>query len=159
MSVHHLAITAAQLALGLLLAESLPAVACQALEDGLDSPSLRILAGLTPIEVGEARALFGRVLAELKVLPPSDRQAVLLLARQAASEILSGALTPYQGARAIWQLCGASRAEIFPELDPFIYAASEWEDRPDFRPALEVAIREQATSLLLPDSHDSAKEP
>ncbi|WP_433286096.1 hypothetical protein [Micromonospora sp. CA-244673] len=62
---------------GDLAGEELPMVAAQALAEGLDSPSLRELAGLSRGDYREARELLGPVLDELG-LPelPSDDQAV-----------------------------------------------------------------------------------
>ena len=45
--------------------EELADVAVAALEEGLDSPALRVLAGLSPDEANEARRVLERALAEL----------------------------------------------------------------------------------------------
>ncbi len=89
MKAVNLELVAAKAMLGLLLPEDLQGAAVDALEEGCDSPSLRILAGLTKAEVGEARQLFDRLLAELHVPKTSRRGAVERLARESAKEILS----------------------------------------------------------------------
>lgn len=47
----------------------------------------------------------------------------------------------------IWRLWGLSDEGI-PELDPFVYAASEWEDRPNDRRFFENAIVDIAKDLV-----------
>ena len=133
--------------LGLTLSEDLVGVAIEALEDGRDSPSLRVLAGLSGSDVTQARALFDRVLEELGIVRPSMRDAALLLARETAREIVSGTVEPYEGAKRIWELARSAPDESLSELDPFIYAASEWEDRPEDRGHFERGILAEARRL------------
>lgn len=59
--------------LGLLPPEEIADAAVLALEDGCDTPSLRVLAGLTAAEADEASALLDRALAEFN--PSFDQQA------------------------------------------------------------------------------------
>lgn len=154
MRVESLELAAAKMALGLISPEDLPSVAVDALEDGCDSSSLRILAGLTKAEIGEARQLFDRLLAELHVPRVSRREAVERLARESAKEILSGEISPYQGAKRIWQLSLCLHEEHLPDLDSFVYGASEWEDRPEDRHAFEAGIVDAARELVgAPSAH------
>ena len=148
MKTKNLELVAAQLALGLVLPEELPRVAVDALEAGCDSPSLRVLAGLTMTEIGEARQLFDRVLGELQLRNASRQQAVVQLAKERAREILSGERSPYQGAKEIWQLSLRLHEVHLPELDSFIYYASEWENRPEDRYVFEAGIVDAARELL-----------
>jgi len=128
----YLEIEAANIVLGLTITDTLPNVAERALMDGYDSPSLRILAGLTKSEVTEeAIPYFKKALSELGVSLPLKRDAVLLLANQVAKQILQGNIKPYEGAKKIWKLeLILESNQDFHDLDPFIYTASEWEDRP-----------------------------
>lgn len=98
--------------------------------------------------MSEARALFDRALNELSVSKPDQREAVMLLARDAASEIGGGTVAPYTGAKQIWDLTLCVPIEPIPELDPFIYAASEWEERHEDRVKFERDIIREARSLL-----------
>lgn len=148
MNSERLEVAASKMALGLLLSESLADVAVLALEDGCDSPSLRILAGLTAAEADEAKAVFERALAELHSAVPSKRNAVLCLARETAKEILSGAMAPYDGAKQIWELSLRIPEEHLPQLDSFVYAASEWEHRPEDRHVFEDGIAAAARELV-----------
>lgn len=148
MNTERLEVAASKVALGLLLSENLADVALLALEDGCDSPSLRILAGLTAAEADEARAMFDRALVELHGAVPSKRDAVRCLARETAKEILSGTMAPYEGAKQIWELSLRIPDENLPELDSFVYAASEWEDRPEDRHVFEEGIAAAARELV-----------
>ena len=143
-----LGLAASKFVLGLLRSDDLVGVAVQALEDGCDSRSLRVLAGLTEAEVDEAKATFDRVLSELSVAVPSKRDAVILLARKIAREILVGATGPYVGAKQIWNLTLRAPDEDLPELDSFVYAASEWEDRPEDRGAFDEGIAAAAREFI-----------
>jgi hypothetical protein len=131
-------IAACELALGLVNPSDLPRMACDALERGYDSYSLRLLAGLTGTE--EARALFERALAELNLPVPVERDAVMCLAKEISKEILDGATPPVEGARRIWDLSLLASGEPIGDLDTFVYAASEWDARPDARPEFEKGI-------------------
>lgn len=148
MTVENLKIIASRLELGLFSPEDLPNAAADALENGLDSQALRILAALTPSEAGDAAAMFARALTELNIPRPDTRDAVMCLARDIARAVLRGILTPYEGANQISDLSlhlenGSSHA-----LDPFVYASSEWEDRPQDRRAFEDGIKAAARDLI-----------
>ena len=140
-------LSAAKFRLGLLLSTDLSSFAIDALEAGYDSQSLQVLAGLTVAQSDEARAIFDHALAELNVTIPSKRKAVKRVALAVMMSILDGTVTPYDGARRIWLLCRLLEDPL-PELDPFIYAASEWEDRPDDRRFFDKAIVDTARDLV-----------
>jgi len=95
---------AAKAALDLAGAEELREAAVAALEDGLDSPTLGALAGVSNTETADARLLFERALAELSVPMPSPREAVMRLAREMATKVVDGTVRPYEGAKRIWEL-------------------------------------------------------
>lgn len=77
------------------------------------------------------------------------RQAVELLARQVAERILEGTVSPEGGAKDIWDLTvHIAPAEFIPEFDTFIYGASEWDERPQDRPAFTEGILAAAHDLL-----------
>lgn len=134
--------------LGLTFAEQYADIALQALEAGYDSPSLRFLAGLPAIAAAEASVLFDRCMAELSLPRPSRRDAVRQLAKIAAAQILDGATTPYQGAKEIWSLSLHLVGERLPELDPFVYAASELEDRPEDHLVFEKGVMAAARDFV-----------
>ena len=148
MKTEGLEVAASKCALGLLQSDDLIQVGVQALEHGCDSPSLRILAGLNASEAEEARRMFDQALSELDLEVPSKRDAVIHLARGIAKEILTGTTEAYLGAKRIWDLTLHASSEGFPELDSFVYAASEWEERPEDRATFEEGIIAAARDLV-----------
>ncbi|KAA3611947.1 MAG: hypothetical protein DWQ01_07645 [Planctomycetota bacterium] len=141
-------------ALGFFLSDDLPKIGVQALEHGWDSPSLRILAGLYQSEAEEAKRMFTRALSELGITIPTKRNAALNLAKETAKNILAGMTEAYPGAKEIWNLTLSALDEDLHELDPFVYAASEWEDRPEDRPFFEKAIVSAAKDLVTDSGHN-----
>ena len=133
--------------LRLLSPESLVAFAIEALGDGHESPSLVNLAGLVGIEMGEAELFFNRAITELGIRRPDLKEAILLLARQKSRDIVSGRVAPCQGARDIWRL-SLEYPDGVPTLDPFIYAASECDDRPEDLELFNKIIVDSAEKFL-----------
>ena len=115
--------------LGQLLADDLPGVAWQALDEGYDSPALRQLAGAMGCDVQENRAIFLKALDELELTLPEPTEAALAFAKAFASEILAGTISPYEGAKRIW-LDVYNRFPEMTELRVFVGLASEFEDDP-----------------------------
>ena len=148
MNTKGLELAASRAVLGLLRTDDLTLVGVEALEEGCDSPSLRILAGLNAGEAEEARGLFDRVLSDFNIPMPSKRDAVMRLARDIAKGILEGTTSAYKGAQQIWNLTLQTSEDDFPELDPFVYAASEWEDRSEAHVAFEEGILVAARDLV-----------
>lgn len=139
--------TAASLVLGVMPGDNLPDIAACALEAGRDSRSLRQLAGLSLVRADEGLTLFRLVATELGLSWPTPRQALLLLARELADAVLRRNISAYAGAKQIWDLTLTAR-ESTPDLDPFVYAASEWEERPEERAFFEEEIRKAAEELF-----------
>ena len=148
MNTSRLELAASSVLLGRLHSDDLAGVAVEALQDGCDSPSLRILAGLTAAEVDEARVLFERALFEMNIIVPSKRNAVMRLALEIAKEILAGRTDAYVGAKKIWDLTLCAPNEDLRELDSFVYAASEWQDRPEAGEILGEGITAAARDLV-----------
>ena len=147
MNTARLDIAASQVSLGLLLSDDLAEVARSALEAGYDSPSLRMLASLTAAEADQAHDMFARALAELRIAIPGKRDAVLYLAREIAKGMVNGTVGTAQGAKQIWDLSLQIVDERMPELDTFVYGASEWDDRPEDRHIFEAGIMAAAKAL------------
>jgi hypothetical protein len=61
----------------------------------------------------------------------ADRSRLLAASREVANVIVAGELTPYEGARRIAALCRGADGHPPLELHAFIYADSEWDERPD----------------------------
>jgi hypothetical protein len=134
-------------ALGMILADDLPSIGVQALEDGYDSPSLRELAGTSGSDCGRIRDLFSKAIKELKLSLPTPAQAGLSLAKAIAMDVQNGTVTPYCGAERIWR-------EVyirFPELSQllaFVGYASEYEDDEKNRDYYARMILEECKVLL-----------
>jgi hypothetical protein len=133
--------------LGLLSVDELPGIALDAIQAGYDSPSLRQLAGTSEHESEEAHRLFTRTIRELELPVPPAPQAGLMLARDTAREVLSGAITPYEGAKLIWDKVYTRLPEL-KQLTPFVGLASEYEDDPDHRDEYSRRIIEKCESLV-----------
>jgi hypothetical protein len=101
-----------------------------ALLAGVDSPSLRLLAGLTRREEPQARQLFDDTVAELDLapaLPTEPTAARWALVRWWAHLIATGELDPAIGGRLIWYE-GWNRLDHSDALGPIVGLTSEYED-------------------------------
>jgi len=138
---------AARWVLGLIPSQALPKIATHALEAGLDSPALRELAGELYPTLGASGPLFEQILDEVGIDIPDRSRAGLVLARAYAAQITDGTLSPYEGARKIWRI--QIEVALRPELDSFVYWASEWQDADgaERRHECEAAIRIAALGL------------
>lgn len=84
------------------LVDELPRIALEALESGLDSPSLRQLAGAARNNTDENRRLFMAAVKELGFPVPSEAEAGMMEAKLLAGQALDGSITPYSAARQIY---------------------------------------------------------
>ena len=87
--------------LGNLPSEDLPKIAMQALESGLDSQSLRVLAGEQNKEMSTLSPLFEKCVKELNIPVPTNKESVFIIARHYAQQITSSKINPIVGAEAI----------------------------------------------------------
>ncbi|HEX9983222.1 MAG TPA: hypothetical protein VGF69_08160 [Thermoanaerobaculia bacterium] len=124
--------------------QEVSSAAAELICDGVASPSLERLAWGHVSGPDEARWLLTAAADETGA-SGEVLDEVRSFVRDIASEIVRGTLTPYEGARRIW-----SAALLLPAehtYDQFIYAASEYENRPDDRPFFEDAIRREARNF------------
>ena len=124
-------LAAANWNLGYLASEELPRIALAWLSTGLDSPSLRILAGESQPIMSEVGPMFERALQELNIPTPSPAEATMQIARHIAHEIVTGFRTPYAGAKEIWRL--SSSCGTVDTLLAFVGQASDYEDFNDYQ--------------------------
>lgn len=143
-----LSIVVARSVLGFADPDELVDAGVRELTAGRDTESLRILAGLGPDEVGEARQLFERALGELGMAIFTERDAVALLSREIASQILEETVAADVGAKQIWEITLQAQDVDTSELDSFVYAASEWDDRPEDRNVFREGIYAAASELV-----------
>ena len=134
----------ARYVLGQMLSDQLPAIACDLIAMGINSKSLGNLAGLSASEYPDARELFERALLELGRKKMSNELALKYFTKDVSIKILSGSLTPYEGAKLIWKTYRNTNIPDTHDYDPFIYAASEMEDRPRDRKRFERGILKEA---------------
>jgi hypothetical protein len=72
--------------------------------------------------------MFERAIQELGWDIPDRAAAAAACARCISRLILNGEVTPPDGARALWEASIAVEDPSFRELDPFIYASSEYDE-------------------------------
>lgn len=123
-------LVAARWILDLATPDDLVEYARDAIRDGASAPSIDLLALLQLEERDQANDLFSAALEELGVQCPSRAEAVGLLARRISKQIVSGGKSPHEGAVEIAGLCRMVPEVDFVDLHTFIYADSEWADRP-----------------------------
>jgi hypothetical protein len=122
----------------------------------VDSPSLRMLAGLGRREESEAQALFDAVVDELglRAQIPDDQVAALWsLAREAAAAIVRGEVSPLEGADIIWREF-IEPLDYPPALMPFFNAILA-----AYGPEADMPDLEQITTDILRAARELSAEP
>lgn len=146
-------------ALGLICPSRLPAIAETLLAEGCDVPALRRLAAEEPGS-GSTGQWFEKAMQSLRGCAfGSARAAATYLIHRLATRIASGAAPAYLGAKAIWEISLATGEDALEEAHPFIYAASEYEDRPEDRDFFSRAIVEEARLLIDGQDHRAPVPP
>jgi hypothetical protein len=127
--------------------EELPSIAADALVAGVDSPSLRLVAGTPTREYQDARELFIAAANELRLPVPTPEEARWCRVREWAQAMVDGSVSPYEASRRIW---GQGWDELGrPEsLTAFVGLASEWEDDEPRRSQYEDAMLNAARRFL-----------
>ncbi len=115
---------------------------------GLDSPSLRMLAGLRDSETEDAPSLFEKTMAELGWVRPRHETALETVVNGVLKAILAHSVPAIQGARELWDLSLSFPGKAMKRLHPFVYAASEWNERPEERGEIERWILDAARELI-----------
>jgi hypothetical protein len=132
---------------GDLRVEELPDLATDALVRGVDSPTLRVLAGARRDDAQDLRELFTRVLDELKIPLLDSDGAEWQLIRLTAKEIVAGSLDPTAGANQIWRR--SFNVDEEGDLRVFVGLASQIEGHPTDAATLNRDIVIAAAELLL----------
>lgn len=130
--------------LGLLRPNELPDLAIAALSLGVESEAILQLAICSPEDTDESLQLFRQILKDGGGGKMSNVEALRHYAKKISASILSAEISPFDGARLIWEATINSKEREFHELDGFIYAASEMGDRPEDKIFFENAIRNEA---------------
>lgn len=140
----------AEVLLGEVAPDSLPAWAAEALVGGLDTPALRELAGQPVGESSGVRDMLVKVMGELGEPVPSLPESRVLIVSALANAILSGDLAPEVGAKRVWMQwseAGAGGEETPAEWLTFVNDATDWEELPDRRDEIAASIRAAAAAV------------
>ena len=153
MDERDLGLLAAEWEANLLARERVPVVACELLQEGLDTPSLRVAAGLLRGELDEAHQVFGRALAELGYGRERDwRGHGEALAREYAERALDGRMPLVEAVDGIYALSLQFDTEDWAldgeSLTTFVVLADLWNDNPAKRRELQADMRAELTRLL-----------
>jgi hypothetical protein len=140
--------------LGYTRVEDLPNAAAEALGDGLDSASLRQLAGAQGDDSKSIIQIFPRAVGELSMTIPSVTDAAHIYSIKVARDIVAGRILPYEGARTIWQVYVKCPRD---ELRPFVGLASEYQDDRKHRDEYARLIVEESRRLWHPPSPRSPR--
>lgn len=132
---------------GLVLDEDVPSVAANALVEGHDSPSLRMLAGIGLSDVDSVRQLVYKSMKELGIPVYSKEQAGLVLAHAIAKDVVDGRLDPYEGAKRIW-IDIYDAVPSLAQLDSIVGMAGEYEDDEAHREAYADMMRMECRDLV-----------
>lgn len=91
-----------------------------------------------------------RNVSEIERNSADSSEQLIQMARQYASEIIRGVVTPYEGGHRIWMECQVKLASDDHRLDPFVYWASEYEETSgkDRLELCEHALRVAVDSLV-----------
>ncbi|MFF5263453.1 hypothetical protein ACFY4C_31365 [Actinomadura viridis] len=132
---------------GDLFPEDLPRVAAEALARGLDSASLRELAGLNGSDdVRDIRALYLAAMEELGIELPDEQTVRWDRVRTWARRMVDGMTTPVEGAAKIDAESVALESPA--KLSDFTYLLALWGEFPDRRQSLEASMLESARELV-----------
>jgi hypothetical protein len=140
--------------LGDLRREDLPGIALEAMQQGVDSLSLHLLAGLSAAEMDEAWDLFAAALEEELGRPRLGKlEQAQSAAVSVARSILAGDVPPAKGAwliaRISWQSREVEDSPLHQErFRLFIGLWSQWEDWPEGRTQIEEQIVSEAKSMV-----------
>jgi hypothetical protein len=131
--------------LGLIPPEELPDAAQTLLNCGVDGDSLFELTNSRGADSSVLTGLFKIWLSSVGRGAMSKREAMRVYTRDVSKQISQGHIEPYAGARDIWDVSLILNDTEFHEVDAFIYAASEYEDRPSDRSSFEKEIVKEAS--------------
>jgi hypothetical protein len=138
---------AAYWAFGLLSSDKLPGVALEALEHGVESPSMIELASADAVPNPSLHRLFEKVLRELGRSPLTKPEAGRMIAREYAEQICRGTIVPVEGAQAIWRI-SLECEELRSELGIFGGRVTEYADLPAERESISEMIVSEARKLI-----------
>lgn len=136
--------------LGLDVRGQIAIAAEDALGAGLDSDSLRVVAGLSPSDAPEVwNRWWGEAVEDLGLVERDSADAILSIAKGIAGALQEGRIDPRQAAMEIWEITLLGTEHPPRILHPFIYIASEWDEQPEREhPAMARDVNAAADALL-----------
>lgn len=127
-SLMDLSLLVANYVLGVLPPAELPFIAEQMIADGMEPASLTRLMLDVDSSIDVRQAVFERSMAELGQPLPNHTNAAITAATQVAKDILSEAVSPYDGATYCWKVIFRNLDRVPDELWAFKSNASAIED-------------------------------
>ena len=132
---------------GWLPSDKLPTVALEALEQGIESPSMIKLASSDDRAGPDLHRLFEKALTELRRHRLTKSEAGRIIAREHAEAICKGAISPVDGARAIWRV-SLECEDLGGQLSIFGGRVTEYEGMCEGREAISELIVSEARDLV-----------
>ena len=129
-----------------LQSELMPEIAADLLEQGRDTPTIRVLAGLVRPSAWEVEPLFSAVISEMNLKPQNDHEAALIVARHIAKETVNGGLSATECASRIASLCSIVNYAV--PFSEFMHLADLWQCMPEARAGIESDILKAANDLV-----------
>lgn len=136
----------AKFVLGMLSPEELVRAAIEAIVAGSNDENLIVLAGLSKNEINDANAIFLKFVHSVGLENMSKDTALRVYVQSVSCEIAYGKRDPYEGAQTIWNAIILSDTGLH-DFDVFIYAASEYDSRPEDRAFFRAKILEEANAI------------
>lgn len=127
----------------------IPDLAAKAVADGLDAPALYQLAALSQdADQEDIQILLRETLLHLGYKWPTPNEARHALLELWLSDISTGRLAPYDGARLVWKrLFWSWSNEDTKDIAQLVGLASDWEDYPSQRAEIDVQLIAAARSI------------
>jgi hypothetical protein len=126
--------------LGILTNKELIDMAMDAISGGCDNENVFQLSICNVNENDEINTYFAKLKTKLGGESMTMLDALRIYAKETSAEILSGKVSPGDGAKMIWRAHLSANLPTYHDLDGFIYAASEMDDRPADKELFEEGI-------------------
>jgi ABC-type ATPase involved in cell division len=127
-----------------------PDLAVEALAAGCDASELGVLATLSRPTRIQVEDELPALLARLDAQRPSRRRAVEIVVDDYAMQVADGVIEASAGAHKLWRLANGFYEDrrVFSQVAIFVGLASEWDDHPDARAAIETQIVAEARAFV-----------
>ncbi len=124
-------LASAYFSIGALSGELLSEIASAALEAGMISDSLAVLASEPNTTLRDHEEIFIKCLGEQRINIMTPQDAGLFIAKHHAKNIVDGRATPYNGAKAIIADVVCNLDSVPPEIDAFVGPEDQYMDFAD----------------------------